>query len=377
MKLLILLVIVIVCAILTVQNLQVVPLYFLGNSAKTAILTLTLPLGVWVICSTLAGLLTSLVIRGFLRSPRPAAANWQGKPQRSSGSASRSSVSPPAKPINEPINSVRSPWAAQAEADWNDAEAVENWFDEEDLAQPAAGQSDRQDAPSGLDWQTDLRREFVNQEPQVESEEWESRDIYDQPSFEKQRKVEENRWDRERQEAELEQLEREEQQKEERIKYLTQEQQRALEIRQFERESQGQTQRVIRESIQERQTRQLEREPIEQEPFEREPIERQPRLEDLKSRSQQRPEVSPPTEGISIFPSRSNFEAPQTPKTSTQEGTIYTYTYKEPRDRQKAPSPESKQLSEKKPEAVFDVNYRLITPPSSPNSQDDDDEEWI
>jgi hypothetical protein len=84
-------------------------------------------------------------------------------------------------------------------------------------------------------------------------------------------------------------------------------------------------------------------------------------------------------EGISIFPSRSNFEVPQTPKTSTQEGTIYTYTYKEPRDRQKAPSPETRQLSEKKPEEVFDVNYRLITPPSSPedNLQDDDDEEWI
>jgi len=388
MKLLILLVIVIVCAILTVQNLQVVPLYFLGNSAKTAILTLTLPLGVWVICFTLAGLLTSLVIRGFLRSPRPAATNWQGKPQptapqRSSGSASRSSVSPPA----EPINSGRSPWTAQAEEDWNDAEAVENWFDEEDLAQPPTGQTDRegdassrdrQDGASGLDWQTDLRREFVNKEPQVESEEWESTDIYDQPSFEKQRKLEENRWDRERQEAELRQLEREEQQKEERIKYSTQEQQRDLEIRQFEREPQGQTQRVIRESTQERETRQFEREPIEQEPIEREPIERQPIKEDLKSRSQRRPPaVSSPTEGISIFPTRSNFEVPQTPKTSTQEGTIYTYTYKEPRDRQKAPSPESKQISEKKPEAVFDVNYRLITPPSSPNLQDDDEEEWI
>lgn len=390
MNLLILLVIVIVSAILTVQNSQVVPLYFLGNSAKTAILTLTLPLGVWVLLFTLAGLLTSLILRGFLRSPRPTAPQREFNPKPNA--PQRKSVSSKRAPVfATESNTSSSDWTTPESDDWLDREAVENWFDEEDVAPPVTVGTQKEtvdsvrDRPNPVpeqDWQSDLRREAIKSEPEIppEEEDWESKDIYDQPSFEKQRKVQAIRPDREDREAELRQLERE-QYREEDLRQLEWEQQREENLRRldWERQQQQKAQGLAREP----ETRRFEGERLQGEPFERES-----RREIAKPRSErQRPDPTPATEGISIFPTRSNFEVPQTPKTSTQEGTIYTYTYKEPRDRKKASPPkpqpevqsEPRQIAEEKPNDVFDVNYRLITPPRSPdeNLPDDDDEEWL
>lgn len=376
MKLLILLAIVLVSAILTAQNLQVVPLYFLGNSAKTAVLTLTLPLGVWVLFFTLAGLLTSLILRGFLRSPRPAAAQQAAakpkpnKPQWASDVSARSPAF-----ATEPTTRSPSDWTKQDEDDWADGEAVENWFDEEDLAQPVSMATeragvdvvrDRKTVTPEVGWQSDLRREAVTAEPEQDSEDWDSTDIYDQPRFETERKVEERRWKREDREEEIRQLEREEQPPEE-FSSIESERQRTAELRRLEEEQQR-----------EERAARFEREQTSRpEPQRLDPpqkwVEAEPRAVCQSSAD------PPATPGISIFPVRSNFEVPQKPKTSTQEGTIYSYIYKEPREQRKAPSPEPRQLSEKKPEEVFDVNYRLITPPRSPEESlpEDDDEDWL
>ncbi|MEA5510891.1 LapA family protein [Crocosphaera sp. UHCC 0190] len=94
----------------------------------------------------------------------------------------------------------------------------------------------------------------------------------------------------------------------------------------------------------------------------------------------------------------SEFEMPQTPKTVSREGTIYSYTYRELRDRQDpiaSPEPESPPSPPETPPTpppksepineVYDANYRVITPPyqTPPNSlnsdfdENEDEESWV
>lgn len=82
---------------------------------------------------------------------------------------------------------------------------------------------------------------------------------------------------------------------------------------------------------------------------------------------------------------RSEFEVQQPPKTVSQEGTVYSYTYRELSDRRYPNPPEDPRNIEKKPSSpnpkkkVYDAQYRVITPPYSPpqESDDEDEESWI
>lgn len=73
--------------------------------------------------------------------------------------------------------------------------------------------------------------------------------------------------------------------------------------------------------------------------------------------------------------SASNFEIPQQPKASSQQGTIYSYTYREKSQKS------DKQDQANPPKTVYDADYRVITPPypqetESPLDQDEP-EDWI
>jgi uncharacterized integral membrane protein len=63
MKLLLTLLIIVSTVVFLIQNQQAVTLYFLGINAKTALFTLTLPVGIWVILFSIFGILTSLIIQ--------------------------------------------------------------------------------------------------------------------------------------------------------------------------------------------------------------------------------------------------------------------------------------------------------------------------
>ena len=61
-----------------------------------------------------------------------------------------------------------------------------------------------------------------------------------------------------------------------------------------------------------------------------------------------------------------NYEVKQEPKTSSQSGSVYSYTYRE-----------HGESGVGKADAVYDANYRLITPPyQQPVESEDDDEDW-
>ncbi|MDJ0599843.1 MAG: LapA family protein [Crocosphaera sp.] len=79
---------------------------------------------------------------------------------------------------------------------------------------------------------------------------------------------------------------------------------------------------------------------------------------------------------------RSEFEVQQPPKTSSREGTVYSYTYRELSDRPKSDPPQDSPVVEKKSspnDQVYEAKYRVITPPyrPSPDADDDEDESWI
>ncbi|MGP0127760.1 MAG: LapA family protein [cyanobacterium endosymbiont of Rhopalodia musculus] len=63
MKLLLPLLILVSTVVFLIQNQQTVTLYFLGINAKTALFTLTLPVGIWVMLFSVFGILTSLIIQ--------------------------------------------------------------------------------------------------------------------------------------------------------------------------------------------------------------------------------------------------------------------------------------------------------------------------
>ncbi len=76
------------------------------------------------------------------------------------------------------------------------------------------------------------------------------------------------------------------------------------------------------------------------------------------------------------------------PKAASQEGTVYSYTYRELSDRissepsEPPPQPKKQSSSSQPRKDVYDAQYRIITPPyrasQEPNDQDEDNEEnWI
>ncbi|MEL4895104.1 LapA family protein [Crocosphaera sp. Alani8] len=84
----------------------------------------------------------------------------------------------------------------------------------------------------------------------------------------------------------------------------------------------------------------------------------------------------------------SEFEVKKPPKTSSQEGTVYSYTYRELSDRVPSQPSSDPPESDKKPSSsqqsrdVYDAQYRIITPPYQPlqDTQDGDEQDegnWI
>jgi uncharacterized integral membrane protein len=70
----------------------------------------------------------------------------------------------------------------------------------------------------------------------------------------------------------------------------------------------------------------------------------------------------------------SRFEHPQQPKTSSLQGTIYSYTYREK-------EPETNENRLRQPNSVYDADYRVITPPyrdHSPTPTEEQEEtDWL
>ena len=77
------------------------------------------------------------------------------------------------------------------------------------------------------------------------------------------------------------------------------------------------------------------------------------------------------------------FEVAQEPKTTSQEGTIYSQTYREPRTAAEIPRDRTTEKLSSKPSSpnqVYDANYRVINPPLrpvEPSNVAEDDEDWL
>ncbi|XLQ11653.1 MAG: LapA family protein [cyanobacterium endosymbiont of Epithemia adnata isolate EadnSB Bon19] len=117
MKLLFTLLIIVSTVVFLIQNQQAVTLYFIGINAKTALLTLTLPVGIWVILFIIFGILTSLIIQ-FLNqfSSSFSLRNFNFPPQSSQFSESSPS-------------SKKAGWGNQSQRNWG---KTEQDFEEED-----------------------------------------------------------------------------------------------------------------------------------------------------------------------------------------------------------------------------------------------------
>lgn len=95
-------------------NRQPITLYFLGNSQDTALLTFTLPLAVWILLFTLAGIVTSLLIQLLTLG--------RNSPQSRTGSGfrrPRQPFTPPRQPSGE-FSARESEWERNLEDEgWN------------------------------------------------------------------------------------------------------------------------------------------------------------------------------------------------------------------------------------------------------------------
>jgi hypothetical protein len=62
---------------------------------------------------------------------------------------------------------------------------------------------------------------------------------------------------------------------------------------------------------------------------------------------------------------RTTYEVNQEPKTKSQTGSVYSYSYREPTD-----------SGVGRTDAVYDANYRVINPPDQPTPEPEDDDDW-
>lgn len=84
----------------------------------------------------------------------------------------------------------------------------------------------------------------------------------------------------------------------------------------------------------------------------------------------------PPALG-NVTPQLRNFEAPQQPESASREGSVYSYRYREPRERPQE-TPDSQKRDTPKTGEIVDANYRVIAPPyRQPPSEAEDEEEWV
>jgi hypothetical protein len=104
--------------IVFLQNRQPVTLFFLGTSQQSALASLTLPLGLWVVLFATVGILTSLIINGLSRLGQPSQRRSPRDPLRSGPSPS---VNPaPQRPEPEPRSPSPRYSAPEPEAIVND-----------------------------------------------------------------------------------------------------------------------------------------------------------------------------------------------------------------------------------------------------------------
>ena len=127
MRLILVFLMLIASIIVLVQNQQAIAIYFLGTDTKTALCSLKLPLGLWVILFTLGGILTSLLMQGLTQFPRQAAPKQTGKsrprPQ-----------DPPETPYQRPKSNT-SDWENPLPQEWEDV-PPEDDDDEWDIEEP-------------------------------------------------------------------------------------------------------------------------------------------------------------------------------------------------------------------------------------------------
>ena len=108
------------------QNQQPITLYFLGTDSNTALFSLQLPLGIWVVLFTLAGIITSALIQFLRRSP----VAFSSKPPRNRRPPT---PEPPETPYSRP-EPQKSDWETSPPPEWENSTEEEE--DEWDIEEP-------------------------------------------------------------------------------------------------------------------------------------------------------------------------------------------------------------------------------------------------
>jgi len=111
------------------QNKQPITLFFLGNNAKVALLTLTFPLGLWVILFIVAGIIASLILQSLNAIARPNMPPAPSRP-RSRPTPPPRSPEPPRTPTPEAKTRIQTPTNPQWEWE-NPIPEVDDWEEDE------------------------------------------------------------------------------------------------------------------------------------------------------------------------------------------------------------------------------------------------------
>ncbi len=114
--------------IFLLQNRGTVLIYFLGNRSADALVSLQLPLGVWVVIFVLAGILTSLLVQLLIRFSRPSISKTKA-PRREP----RPSPTPPRAPQPPPTSPITGDRRWQWE---NPIPEVDDWEESEVIPSP-------------------------------------------------------------------------------------------------------------------------------------------------------------------------------------------------------------------------------------------------
>ncbi|EAZ91040.1 hypothetical protein CY0110_27550 [Crocosphaera chwakensis CCY0110] len=139
--------------IILLQNQQPIILYFLGTDEETALFALNLPLAIWILIFTLAGIISSFLIQLFTRSSRVLSFN---KPRNSRPR----SPEPAETPYQRPEPKKKSDWETPPPPEWeNNSETQED--DAWDIEEPP----EEKTIPRNPSTVQDTRSEFEKQQP--------------------------------------------------------------------------------------------------------------------------------------------------------------------------------------------------------------------
>ncbi len=153
MRLMILVLMAIGSGIILLQNQQPITLYFLGTDAETALFSLRLPVAVWMLIFTLAGIISSFLIQLLTRSSRILSfnkpPNRRPRPQ-----------DPPETPYQRP-SPKKSDWGTPPPPEWDNSSNAEQEEDEWDIEEPP----EENTIPRNPTTVEDTRSEFEKQQP--------------------------------------------------------------------------------------------------------------------------------------------------------------------------------------------------------------------